>query len=234
MIPQAPANPIPIVRQTTFSKTIGPVTPDTWYDALLELQATPTARAAMREVAQWLKENPKTARRDEEATKKQSEKLTKVEKKVREKAPYQAREKQVRPSRVETCSWCKTDFLTRRVDHKFCSRACQVANKSANERKGIPDASCATCGVVFSRIRANQKYCTACLKDATLEQRRRSKRLLYQQKEKTMHAKTCAVCGVAFESVRSTARACSPECIETYDKHPKFYHRAKKAEATNG
>jgi uncharacterized Zn ribbon protein len=147
--PTVYANVLPFVPHK------GRVTPETWQDALLDLQQTREARIAMREVWEWERGN-------------------------RTVAP--APKAKVAPCAPKNCDWCKREFIPRNHRQLRCSEECSKSSEAniRNSRKNPPvTRRCASpkCEVEFTTTDVRKIYCKeSCAKVAKYHKELQRKR----------------------------------------------------------
>lgn len=123
------------------------------------------------------------------------------------------------PSRTETCLVCGTQFFTRKLIRKYCSKACLPAYREMRKLRrerlwAIKHASitCPTCGRDFQRQTYGQRFCS---RQCILAQEEHRKLLLALQTKDPdrFGRKPCPQCGQEFRHKKSHQVYCSKACV---------------------
>ena len=124
---------------------------------------------------------------------------------------------------MKICKHCGEEFLPKRANQIFCSKACQVRHVNDIKRKPLTPKICKTCGKEFLSKRACQLYCSLQCRPS------------YHKIPK--HSHTCEICGQHFENQKQFSKTCkaclaalrSQEKIAGRRNYPmKHYHNKAK------
>ena len=218
------AKPVVYACQLSFPKAKGAVTPETWYEALIDLQETREARNAMRDVWKWERSKSEGARLAAKANADFIQKQAARPKPTPAPKPIQ-KERTSRPFApvvTKECARCNASFTTSYSRKRFCSEECQRKGKNSlrdavrKENAKNPDlASCEECQATILRSASNQKYCKECAVKVGRAKWKEQARAKYQP---SRYEHTCVICSTPFVTNRKDSKACSAPCRKAHQR----------------